>query len=101
VGGVRLSGRRSFDRTQEARREQDAFAPPLRRKVVRFESLQLFARQGAADVSVHQIVFHDAQVGHKLVVGDARLVHALGFLVGKLPQQVAHELSICALRTIY
>jgi hypothetical protein len=74
VGGVRLSIRRPFDRTQEARREPDVLAPARRCKVVRFESLQLFAHQGAADVSVHQIVFHDAQVRHELVVGDARLV---------------------------
>ena len=48
------------------------------RLVVRSYSLQLLARQGADDVSVHQIVFLDSQVRQKLVVGDSRLVHALG-----------------------
>ena len=59
---------------------------------MRFESRARVADQGAAHVRIDEIVFGDAQPCGDVVVRNARLVEALGFVRRQQAKEILNQL---------
>jgi hypothetical protein len=90
----RLSPSCAIDRRSQLSSERRLLATPGRGKIEGLEALEQVSREPAARVCVHQIVLDHAQSLGQLIIDDALLVEALGFVWGERPQEISNELVV-------
>jgi hypothetical protein len=79
---------------EKASCEFHLFTPAGSREIRRFETRSRARVQCVAHIGVDEIVFNPLQPRREHIVGDARLVEALGGILWQKPQHVLDELVV-------